>query len=57
MNYSPTAQPEMNESHIHELPKNNGLIFHMGNVSGRTVALNNGIQFSCFQFEQLFSSV
>ena len=31
--YSPRAQPEVNESHIHELPKNSGLIFHMGGVS------------------------
>ena len=23
----------MNESHIHEVPKNNGLIFHAGEVS------------------------
>ena len=33
MIYSPRAQPEMNESHIHEVPKNNGLIFHRGEVS------------------------
>ena len=33
MIYSPRAQPEVNESHIHEVPKNNGLIFHMGEVS------------------------
>ena len=33
MSYSPRAQPEVNESHIHELPKNNGLIFHIGEVS------------------------
>ena len=25
MIYSPTAQPGVNESHIHEAPKNNGL--------------------------------
>ena len=29
---------------------------HMGEVL-RTVAQNNGKQLSCFQFEQLFSSV
>ena len=28
--YSPRAQPEVNKSHIHEVPKNNWLIFHMG---------------------------
>ena len=33
MSYSPRAQPEVNESHIHELPKNNGLIFRIGEVS------------------------
>ena len=33
MIYSPRAQPEVNESHVHEVPKNNGLIFHMGKVS------------------------
>ena len=27
MIYSPRAQPEVNESHIHEVPKNNWLIF------------------------------
>ena len=29
--YSP--QPEVNKSHIHEVPKNNGLLFHIGEVS------------------------
>ena len=33
MIYSPRAQLEVNESHIHKVPKNNGLIFHMGEVS------------------------
>ena len=28
----PRTQPEVNESHIHEVPKNDGLIFHMGEV-------------------------
>ena len=31
--YSPKAQPEVNKSHIHEVPQNNWLIFHMGEVS------------------------
>ena len=29
MIYSSRTQPEVNESHIHEMPKNNGLIFHI----------------------------
>ena len=33
MIYSPRAQPEVNKSHIHEVPQNNWLIFHMGEVS------------------------
>ena len=33
MIYSPSAQPGVNKSRIHEVPKNNGLIFHMGEVS------------------------
>ncbi len=33
MIYSPRAQPEVNKSHIPSLPKNNQLIFHMGEVS------------------------
>ena len=31
--YSPRAQPEVNKSHIQEVPQNNWLIFHMGEVS------------------------
>ena len=38
MIYSSKAQREVNKSLIHEVPKNNGLIFHMGEVSQRTVA-------------------
>ena len=30
MIYSLTAQSEVNKSRIHEVPKNNGLIFQMG---------------------------
>ena len=30
--YSPRAQPSVNESNVHELSKNSGLIFHMGKV-------------------------
>ena len=33
MIYSLRAQPEVNKSRIHEVSKNNGLIFHMGEVS------------------------
>ena len=33
MIYSPRAPPQVNESQIHEVPKNNGLIFHMAEVS------------------------
>ena len=29
MIYSPRAQPEVNKSHINEVPQNNRLIFHM----------------------------
>ena len=51
MIYWPRAQPEVNESNIHEVRENNGLNFHI-----RTVAQNNGKQFMRFQFE-LFSSI
>ena len=37
MIYSPRAQPEVNKSRIHEVPRDNRLIFHMGEVF-RTVA-------------------
>ena len=46
MIYSPKAQPEVNESHIHEVPKNNRLIFHMGEVSElwlRTIVRNSHV--------------
>ena len=33
MIYSPRAQHEVNKSHIHEVPQNNWLIFHKGEVS------------------------
>ena len=33
MIYSPSVQPEVNNSHIPEVPKNNRLIFHIGEVS------------------------
>ena len=32
MIYSPRAHPQMNESHIRGVPKNNWLIFHIGEV-------------------------
>ena len=56
MIYSPKAQPEVNESHIHEVPKNNGLIFHMGNVSKlwRKTMLNNGHVFNLRNCSVLF---
>ena len=43
MIYSPRAQPEVNKSRIYEVPKNNGLIFHMGEVSElwRKTVVNN----------------
>ena len=33
MIYSQRVQPEVNELHINEVPKNKRLIFHMGEVS------------------------
>ena len=33
MIYSPRAQPKVNKSHIPDVPKNNRLIFHTGEVS------------------------
>ena len=30
--YSPRAAPSVNKSHIHEVPQNNWLIFHVGEV-------------------------
>ena len=33
MIYSPRAQPKVNKSRFHEVPRNNGLIFHVGEVS------------------------
>ena len=33
MIHPPKAKPEMNESQNHEVPKNNGLSFPMGEVS------------------------
>ena len=46
--YSPRAQPEVNKSRIHEVPKNNGLIFHMGEVSElwRKTMVNNSHVFN-----------
>ena len=57
MIYSPTAQPEVNKSHIHEVPKNKGLIFHTGKgleLWSKTMVNNCH---ACFQFEQLFSTI
>ena len=33
MIYSQREQPGVNESHIHKVPENDRLIFHMGDVS------------------------
>ena len=43
MIHSPRAQPEVNELHIREVPKSDGLIFHMGEVSKlwRKTMVNN----------------
>ena len=48
MIYSPKAQPEVNKSRIHEVSKNNGLIFHMGEVSEpwRKTMVNNSNVFN-----------
>ena len=48
MIYSPRAQSEVNKSRIHEMPKNNGLIFHMGEVSElwRKAVVNNSHVFN-----------
>lgn len=54
MIYSSRAQPEVNKSRIHAVPKNNVVIFHMGKVSELWRKALIGKQFSCFQFEQLF---
>ena len=46
MIYSPREQREVNVSHIHEVPKNNGLIFHMSGVSElwrKTVVKNSRV--------------
>ena len=48
MIYSSRAQPEVNKSHIHELPQNNWLIFHMGEVSHRQVSNREMILFIVF---------
>ena len=48
MIYSPRAQPEVNKSCIHEVPKNNGLIFHICKVSElwRKTMVNNSHVFN-----------
>ena len=42
------TQPEVNESHIHEVSKNDGLIFHMGEVLElwRKTVVNNSHVFN-----------
>ena len=53
---SPRAQPKVNESHIHEVPKNNGLIFHMGEVSElwRKKMVNNSHVFNLINYSVVF---
>ena len=48
MIYSPRAQPEVNKSRIHAVPKNNVVIFHMGKVSElwRKAVVNNSHVFN-----------
>ena len=48
MIYSPRAQTEVTKSPIREEPKNNGLIFHMGEVSElwRKAKVNNSHVFN-----------
>ena len=48
MIYPPKVQPNVNESSIHEVPKNNGLIFHMDEVSElwRKTMVNNSHAFN-----------
>ena len=43
MIYSPRAQPEVNKSHIHEVPQNNLFIFHRGEALGGEVSHGQGI--------------
>ena len=49
------AQPELNESHIHEVPKKSGLIFHMVEVSKVCVKQTQTIV--VFSMSQLYSSI
>ena len=48
MIYSPRVQPEVNKSPIHQVPKNNGLIFYMREVSElwRKTMVNNSHVFN-----------
>ena len=48
MIYSPKAAPSVNKSRIPSLPRNNRLIFHMGEVSElwRKVMVNNSLIFN-----------
>ena len=48
MIYSPKVQPKVNESSIHEVPKNSGPIFHVGDVSElwRKTMVNNSYVFN-----------
>ena len=53
MIYAPRTQPEVNESHTHEVPKNNGLSYVSHGRGFKTVALNNGklVFLRCFKVE------
>ena len=41
MIHSPRAQPEVNELHIREVPKSDGLIFHMGEDDRVVIYINH----------------
>ena len=60
MIYSVRAQPKVNESHIHEVPRNNGLIFHMGEVTElwcKTITVNNSHVFNLSKCSGVFKSL
>ena len=56
MIHSPWATPKVNESRIHEAPKNNGLILHMGEVSElwRKTMVNNSHVFNLINYSVVF---
>ena len=56
MIYSLTAQSEVNKSRIHEVPKNNRLIFHMGVAPElwRKTVVNNSHLFNLNNYSVVF---